>query len=84
MEVGLISNIVLISVYSKVIQCTHTHIFFHILFHTVYHGMLKMAFCAMYRALLCIHAIYNSLHLLIPNSQYFLPPPHFLMATGNL
>ena len=37
----------------------------------VYHKILNIVPCAISRTLLFIHSIYNSLHLLIPNSQSF-------------
>ena len=51
------------------------YILFHVLFH---HGLsrdIEYSSLLCSRTLLSIHSIYNSSHLLIPNSQYFLPHP---------
>ena len=55
---------------------THTHTFFFVFFSImVYHRILSIVplLCSM--ALLFIHSVYNSMHLLIPHSQSFPPPP---------
>ena len=53
----------------------HIYTFFFIFFSImVYHRILNMAPCAR-GTLLSSHSLYNSLHLLILNSQSTLPPP---------
>ena len=59
---------------------THTHTFFSTM---VYHRILNVASCAIYnRTLLFIHPIYNSLYLLVPNSQPIPPPPKRFLITA--
>ena len=63
--------------YSNVIQLhththTHTHTYIFILFHILFHYGLSQAIknTELYsKTLLLIHSIYNSLHLLMPNSH---------------
>ena len=48
----------------------------------IYHRMLNIVHCAIYhRIFLFIHPMYNSLHLLIPDSQSF--PPPLCLTLGN-
>ena len=42
-----------------------------------------MYFPVVYNRTLFIYSIYNSLHLLIPNSQFIPPPPLFPLATTS-
>jgi len=85
-EVQLIYNVNFYSI-AMWFSYTHTHIYTHIyiLFHILFHYGLSQAikYTALYsKTLLFIHYIYNSLHLLIPNSLpsqslffvFFLPP----------
>ena len=54
---------------------SYTNIFFFCIFSVMaFHRILTMC-PVLYRTLLFIHSIYNSLYLLIPNSQSRLPPP---------
>ena len=50
----------------------------------VYHRTLNSFLCYYSRTLLFIHPIYNSLHLLTPHSQPFLPLPTSFLATTSL
>ena len=63
------------------IDCdTHTHILSHILFHYgLSQDVLSISLCHCW-ALLLIHLIYNSLHLLTPNSHCIPSPPHLLLG----
>ena len=66
---------------------THTHTFFFtFLFIMVYYRKLTIVPLLNGRDLLFIHSInmYNSLHLLIPNSRSSLPHPLFPFATTSL
>ena len=60
----------------------HIYTFFFIFFSImVYHRILNIVPCVYSRALLFIHFLFNSLHLLTSNSQSIpLPPP---LAFGN-
>ena len=58
---------------------------FHILFHyDLSQDIEYSSLCYTVRALLFIPPKYNSLHLLIPNSQSFPLPPHSPLATTSL
>ena len=58
--------------------------FFFIFFSSmVYHRIFNIVPCAILRTL-CIHPVYISLHLLIPNSQSFPHPPTSPLATTSL
>ena len=59
--------------------CTLFFIFFSII---VYHRILNIVPCAACRILLFLHPMYNSLHLLIPNSQSNPPPALSPLATN--
>ena len=75
--------VVFISLYIYIYVCVyiHTHIFFFIFFSKdIEYGFL----CCTVKTLLFIHSIYNSLHLLIPNSQSFPPPPHPPLVIANI
>ena len=50
----------------------------------VYHRVLNIIACVTQQILLFIHPTYNSLHLLIPNSQSFPPPPTFPLTVTSL
>ena len=53
----------------------HIYILFHILFHYGLSQDIEYSSLVLYsRTLLYINLIYNTLHLLIPNSQSILPP----------
>ena len=82
-EVYLIYSVVLISatteITAKWFSYTYAYIyiykFFFIFSSTmVYHRILNIVPMLYSRSLLLIHPIYNSLHLLTPNSQPFRPP----------
>ena len=64
----------------------YTHTFFFIFFSMmVYHGILNIWFPVLYsRNFLFIHPIYNSLHLLTPNSQFIPSIPLSLLATTSV
>ena len=70
--------------FSKVIHyaciCTLFFIFFSIM---VYHRILPIVPCASCSTLLFAHPMYNSLHLLIPNSQSLPPPALSPLATNH-
>ena len=51
--------------------------------HRVGHDWSNLAAVLCNRTLLFIHAVCNSLHLLIPNFQSFPPLPHFPLAITN-
>ena len=68
-------NAVLIFTIQQSDSFIHIYTFFFIFFSImVYHRILNMAPCAR-GTLLSSHSLYNSLHLLILNSQSTLPPP---------
>ena len=60
--------------FSEVIQL-YICIFFSYFFIMVYQRILNVVPCAIQWTLLFIHPVYTDLHLLIPNSQSFLPHP---------
>ena len=82
------SNLSLIGLPCYVNFCCTTkwliYTFFFIFFSTmVYHRILNIDTCAIYnRTLVLIHSVYNSLQLLIPNSQSFPSPPTPLAPTS--
>ena len=79
-EVQLIYNVVLIPAVQQIDSVIHIYTFFFIFFSImVYHRILNIV-----RTLLFIHSTYNSLHLLIPNSQSIPPPPLSPLATTSL
>ena len=81
-EVQLIYNIFLISAVQQSDSVIHSFlIFFSIM---VYHRILNTVLYAISRTLLFIHSIYNSLHLLTPNSYSIPPPTHTPLATTSL
>ena len=84
-EVQLIYSIVPISAVQQSDSVTHIQTFFFLTFFfiTVYHGILNIVPCALQQDLV-IHPSFISLHLLIPNSQSFPPPPASPLATTSL
>jgi len=63
----------------------YIYIFFFIFFPImVYHWVLTVVPCAIQYELLFICSLYNSLHLLIPNSQFILPHSVSSLATTGL
>ena len=69
-QVQLIDNVLLIS---AVQHSDPVYIYMDIVFHTLFHHDLSRDI--KYSFLLFVHPIYNSLHLLILNSQSIPPPP---------
>ena len=62
-------------------EAPYTYIFFFIFFSiVVFYRILHTVLCAM--QLLSVHSIYNSLHMLIPNSIQCFPTFHHFLFTG--
>ena len=84
-EVQLIYNAVPTSAVQQSDSVIHIQTFFFLIFFSirVYHRIIQ--FPVLYsRTLLFIHPIYNSLPLLIPDSQSFPPTPSSPLATTSL
>ena len=84
-EILLIDNVVLISAVQQSDSFIHIYTSFLIFFSImVYHRILSRVPVLYSKALLFIHPIYNSLHLLTPNSQSTPPhPPSSLASTSR-
>ena len=66
-------------------MCRRIYIFFFISFSImIYYRMLNIVLVLYSKTLLFICFIYNSLHLLIPNSQSISPLPFSSLATTSL
>ena len=79
-------NVVIIPAVQQSDSVIHIYTFFFIFFSImVYHRKLNIVSCAFYsRTLLSVHSLYNSSHMLPPNSQSVpspIPPP---LATTSL
>ena len=64
--------------------CMYMYIFLFVFFSIIVHLGYWMYFHVLYSRTLFIHPVYNSLHLLIPNSQSIPPSPLPVLATTSL